>query len=193
MDWEKNLGNYVRLSFTKDHPMMYVAKNEGRITDPIILEINLSIANLAETLFSDRNATKREVRIIPGLGGAQNIHFPTVLQPNQFCVPDEEKAFYQAEVLVLEKIPLELITIPNCSTSTYEPVSVETTTYPWDTTEAPLFYIPADSYEPQSQSSNCSPHTPSPSRTSSNNPSSGSRYVWISIIVTVIIIIAAAF
>lgn len=173
--------------------MMYVAKNEGRITNPIILEIDLSAANLAGTLFADRNATKNGVIIVPGLEGAQNIHFPTVLQPNQFYVPEEERAFYQAEVLVKGMIPLELITIPNCSTNTYEPVSVETNTYPWDTTEAPLFYIPADSYEPQSQSSNCSPHTPSPSRTSSNNPSSGSRYVWISIVVAVIIIIAAAF
>lgn len=172
--------------------MMYVAKNEGRITDPIILEIDLSVANLAETLFSDRNATKNGVIIAPGLGGAQNIHFPTVLQPDHFRLPEEERAFYQAEVLVKEMIPLALITIPNCSTNTYAPASVGTYTHQEDTTEAPLFYIPANSYEPQSQSSNCSSHTPSPSRTSSNNPSSGSRYVWISIIVAVIIIIAAA-
>ena len=34
-----NLHHYVRLSFTNQHPMMYVAEREGRNKKPVVLEI----------------------------------------------------------------------------------------------------------------------------------------------------------
>lgn len=110
LDKYKHLENYVRLCFTKNHPMMYAAKKTGRINSPVILEIDLSIANLPTTKFSDRNATKNGAIIHSGLDGVSKIHFKTVKQPNHFDLSTEEKEFYQAEVLVLEKIPISYIT-----------------------------------------------------------------------------------
>ena len=110
LDQYRGLENYVRLSFTRNHPMMYVAQNDGRISNPVILEIDLSVVNLATTKFSDRNATKNGAVIRGGYEGALNIHFQTVTQPNHFNLTPEEKEFYQAEVLVLEKIPISCIT-----------------------------------------------------------------------------------
>lgn len=110
LDSYRGLGNYVRLSFTKNHPMMYVAKNDGRISDPVILEIDLSVVGISGTKFSDRNATKNGAIIRNGYDGARNIHFSTVRQLNHFDLSFDEKEFYQAEVLVLEKVPLSYIT-----------------------------------------------------------------------------------
>ena len=110
LDSYKGLGNYVRLSFTRNHPMMYVAQNDGRINNPVILEIDLSIVNLSTTKFSDRNATKNGAIISTGFDGAQHIHFSTVTQRDHFNLIPSEKEFYQAEVLVLEKVPLSYIT-----------------------------------------------------------------------------------
>lgn len=110
LDSYRGLGNYVRLSFTKQHPMMYVAQNDGRISNPVILEIDLSVADLPSTKFADRNATKNGAVIATGCNGAENIHFSTVLQPNHFNLMPDEKEFYQAEVLVLETVPLQYIT-----------------------------------------------------------------------------------
>lgn len=104
------LGNYVRLSFTREHPMMYAAKTDLRIYDPVILEIDLSVAGLSSTKFSDRNAVKTGAIIKNGYEGAKNIHFSTVRQRTHFDLPEEEKEFYQAEVLVFEKVPLSYIT-----------------------------------------------------------------------------------
>ena len=66
LDQYRGLENYVRLSFTRNHPMMYVAQNDGRISNPVILEIDLSVVNLATTKFSDRNATKNSAVIRGG-------------------------------------------------------------------------------------------------------------------------------
>lgn len=109
LDAWRGLENYVRLSFNSNHPMMYVAKNDGRISDPVILTIDLSVAGLPTTKFSDRNATKNGAIIATGYGGAKNIHFSTVKQRDHFNLPVDEKEYYQAEVLVLEKIPLNCI------------------------------------------------------------------------------------
>ena len=40
LDKRDGLEHYVRASFTKQHPMMYVAMNEQRISNPVILEID---------------------------------------------------------------------------------------------------------------------------------------------------------
>ena len=56
LDERKGLGDFVRLSFTPRHPMMYVALREGRLSDPVILEISLGVVLIPGTLFSDRNA-----------------------------------------------------------------------------------------------------------------------------------------
>ena len=110
LDFYRGLENYVRLSFTKSHPMMYLAQKEGRLLNPVVLEVDIAVAGSITTLFADRNATKTDAVITAGLNGARNIHFSTVKQPTHFNLLPEEKEFYQAEVLVLEKVPLECIT-----------------------------------------------------------------------------------
>ncbi|HEY9766729.1 MAG TPA: DarT ssDNA thymidine ADP-ribosyltransferase family protein, partial [Chroococcales cyanobacterium] len=56
LDQGKGLQDFVRLSFTRDHPMLYIAKKEGRIIRPVLLEIDLAVLSFKETLFSDINA-----------------------------------------------------------------------------------------------------------------------------------------
>lgn len=110
LDFYRGLENYVRLSFTKNHPMMYLAQREGRLSDPVVLEVDIDVARAITTLFADRNATKTDAVITAGYNGAKNIHFSTVIQSTHFNLSPEEKEFYQAEVLVLEKVPLAYIT-----------------------------------------------------------------------------------
>ena len=50
-DEKKGLEYYVRTSFTRNHPMMYQAKKEGRIDNPIILEIDIDVITWKDTCF----------------------------------------------------------------------------------------------------------------------------------------------
>lgn len=108
-DKQHGLQDYVRLSFTRNHPMMYAVMNEQRIVDPVILEIDVIVVDKPTTLFADRNATKNGANIGGGKVNFDKIHISTVIQSSPYNLSESEKEFYQAEVLVKNFIPLALI------------------------------------------------------------------------------------
>ena len=109
LDARDNLQHFVRLSFTAKHPMMYVAMNDGRISNPVILEIDPEVVCWRDTKFADRNAVKNGANVGGGLADFKKIHFDTALTDNYFDLSQEEQPFYQAEVLVKNHIPLSMI------------------------------------------------------------------------------------
>jgi hypothetical protein len=108
LDMQKGLQNCVRLAFVKDHPMLYVAQSDGRIINPVILEISSDVIFKKETKFATRNAAKGGVSADGTFEKFSAIKFP-ILRRRYFDLDEGEKPYYQAEVLVLEKIPLEYI------------------------------------------------------------------------------------
>ena len=104
------LQHYVRVSFVTQHPMMFVAMNEGRISNPVLLEIDPEVVCWDDTLYADRNATKTGARVGGTLDDFKRIHFQSVKARNHFDLDEAEQPFYQAEVLVKNFIPLQYIT-----------------------------------------------------------------------------------
>lgn len=90
--------------------MMYVAKSQGRIQNPIVLKINPEICLFEETKFSDMNATKTGHKCGQTLEDLVRIRFAVVRQNTHFDLSDEDKPYYQAEVLVKTRLPIEWIT-----------------------------------------------------------------------------------
>jgi len=109
LDVKYSLEKYVRLSFTKNHPMMYIAKNEGRISNPIILKIDPKVIFLKGTRFSNMNAIKTGHSQGKSINDFKKIKFKIIKQKNHFNLSDEDKPYYQAEVLVKSFIPLKYI------------------------------------------------------------------------------------
>lgn len=111
LDSGRNLEDYVRASFTTQHPMMYVAMKEGRISNPVILEIDPEVIFWKDTMYSNMNATIHRIR--PNIGDTisdfKQIHFQSVKVHKHFDLPEEEQPYFQAEILVKNFIPLEYI------------------------------------------------------------------------------------
>ena len=111
LDQRDGLEHYVRLSFAKDHPMQYVAMNDGRISNPVVLEINLETALWENSLYADRNATKTGANVGGSLDDLKEVRFGLFNRMMRyFDMSDEAKTHYQAEVLVKNFIPLQYIT-----------------------------------------------------------------------------------
>ena len=110
LDQRKGLQNYVRVSFTSKHPMMYTAINDGRISDYVILEIDPEVIWWNDTLYSDMNATRNEANVGDSITDFNKIHFDTVRVPNHFALLTDEQPYFQAEILVKNFIPLSHIT-----------------------------------------------------------------------------------
>jgi len=109
LDARYGLENYVRTSFCKNHPMMHVARKEGRIPDPVVLTIDPVIVTWYDTIFSDMNATKNGHKRGRELEDLERIKFNVCMQRNHFNLDEYEKPYYQAEVMVKEFIPIKYI------------------------------------------------------------------------------------
>lgn len=109
LDARDGLQHYVRVSFVTQHPMMYVAMNEGRISNPVLLEIDPQVIYWKGSKYADRNATKNGANVGGDLEDFKAIHFSAIKANKHFDLDDDEQKFYQAEVLVKNFIPLECI------------------------------------------------------------------------------------
>lgn len=109
LDQKRGLEHYVRVSFTRQHPMMYIAMNDGRISNPVILEIDPSVLYDENVKYANMNATRNGVGIGGNLSDFKAIHFETVKARNHFDLDIEEQPYYQAECLIKKHIPLSSI------------------------------------------------------------------------------------
>ena len=111
LDKKGRLERYVRLGFTGDHPMKYVAMEDGRISNPVVLEINLEAAFWDDTLYADRNATRNGANVGGTVDDLKAIRFGLFNRMMRYYdMTEEAKMHYQAEVLVKNFIPLKYIT-----------------------------------------------------------------------------------
>lgn len=110
LDRRDGLQNFVRVSFTQNHPMMYIAINQDRISNPVILKISPEVIYWQNSKFSDRNATRNGANVGGQLDDFKKIHFGSVRQKNHFDLDEDEQQYFQAEILVKNHIPLQYIT-----------------------------------------------------------------------------------
>ncbi len=80
LDRRDGLQNFVRVSFTQNHPMMYIAINQDRISNPVILKISPEVIYWQNNKFSDRNATRNGANVGGQLDDFKKIHFGSVRQ-----------------------------------------------------------------------------------------------------------------
>jgi len=105
-DRRKNLHKFVHLSFIQDHPMYYNAKADGRIIDPVWIEIDLSVMTTSNTLFSNMLANTYNADIFTAESLAQKIDFNTILHCPDFNTRKEAR---KAEIMVQGQISIDQI------------------------------------------------------------------------------------
>ncbi len=109
LDRRDNLQHYVRVSFTTQHPMMFVAMQDGRLSNPVILEIDPEVVYWNESKYANVNATRSGAHKGGTIDDFKSIHFQSIKARKHFDLPEEEQPYFQAEVLVKNFIPIEYI------------------------------------------------------------------------------------
>ena len=107
--------DFVRIAFNKEHPMLFIAQNDRRISRPVWLDIDIEVAYFEHTEFSDKNAAAFS-SYTPIIGKETqhlaNIRFDILKKAEivkHYKLLDDEKPYNQAEVLVKTWIPIEYI------------------------------------------------------------------------------------
>lgn len=119
IEWEKDLYDYIHLSFCEEHPMTY---NMRRGENVVVLEIFIEALRYAITkdapwgasglLFSNKNAADHDAIIMPGLQGFFNVNL-SATQEKYLKKEDPLFELKQAEILVRHILPLEYVNMDN--------------------------------------------------------------------------------
>jgi len=110
LDRRYGLEDYVRFSFHRHNPMLYIARDDGRINKEEWLDVDLEVAAFRETQYSDMNATKTGHKVGDDLIFLEeNIRYDLLKKKNQFDIEESQRQYYQAEVMVKRHVPLEYI------------------------------------------------------------------------------------
>ncbi len=97
LDKKYGLEDYVRLSFCNDHPMAYRLQQSG--SDIVILKIEVDVALLKGTLFSDINAADKLHTHGGELDDLKRVNF-NATKRNYVRKDDDDFKPHQAEVMV---------------------------------------------------------------------------------------------
>lgn len=106
LDKKYGLEDYVRLSFCNDHPMAYRLQQSG--SDIVILKIEVDVALLKGTLFSDINAADKIHTHGGELDDLKRVNF-NATKRNRVRKNDDDFKPHQAEVMVKTFVPIRFI------------------------------------------------------------------------------------
>ena len=109
LDKRLELDSYIHLTWRNNHPMIYVAQEEGRIKNPVWLTINSSIILGENVRFSTDVANKTGVDILTAEDATKAIDFEvlfTRMDWNDPKIRKRRQAAEKSEILVRDFIPI---------------------------------------------------------------------------------------
>ena len=111
-DKMKGVHEYVHLAFVDDHPMLFRAKQNGRIPNPIWLKIKSSILLEEGVRFCPDVSNKSGVPILTAEEAKEQIDFEVLFTYMDWRDPEIQKrrqAAIKSEILIPKFIPIEHI------------------------------------------------------------------------------------
>jgi len=112
-DATKGLLNYVNLCFTRDHPMCYSAKKDGRLKDPIYVAISPEVLKIAGAKVTVDVANKAGVVLHDVANGLILLDSDVIYNRKDWKDPAVMTRLIAArkyELLIPVEVPLNLIT-----------------------------------------------------------------------------------
>lgn len=113
LDCKNGLDGYVHLSFTDDHPMLFVAQNyESRILNPVWLKMDLSVLSEKGVLFTPGIANATNMPRLTHEQAAKRLDFEALYAPLDWKDPEVQKrrnAAKKSGILVPNCIPWEKV------------------------------------------------------------------------------------
>jgi hypothetical protein len=112
VDRQRDLHRYVHLCFKNNHPMEYVARQEGRIGDTIFLQVHASVLHWDNVLFVPGMANRNDINFYTIEQARAMIDYEVLYSRTNWSDPQVQQRLQAAEkyeILVPRVIPLELI------------------------------------------------------------------------------------
>jgi hypothetical protein len=111
MDNNKGMQNYVHLCFLDDHPMEFIARDQGRI-DPIWLKISTDVLDIPGVLYCAGVSNAIDAIYLNAKQAIKIMDFDHLFNYYDFSIENNMELHNQAkkyEILIPTKIPLNYI------------------------------------------------------------------------------------
>jgi len=111
-DRTKGLHEYVHTAFLDDHPMLYVARQDGRLVNPVWLKIDASIILENDVRFTNDVSNKAGVELLTADQACEQIDFDVLFTHMDWKNTDVQarrRVALKSEVLIPRCIPLDKI------------------------------------------------------------------------------------
>lgn len=111
-DRMKGVQEYVHLAFVDDHPMLFRAKQEGRIPDPIWLKIDSAVLLEDNVRYTSEVSNKAGVPILLPEEAIEIIDFEVLFTRTDWRDPviqARRQAAIKSEILIPDFVPIEKI------------------------------------------------------------------------------------
>ncbi|MCX7255778.1 MAG: DarT ssDNA thymidine ADP-ribosyltransferase family protein [Polaromonas sp.] len=111
-DIHKGVHEYVHLAFLDDHPMLYAAKQDGRIKNPIWLKIDSSVLLDTNVRFTNEVSNKAGVQLLTPDEAREQIDFEVLFTYMDWKNPEiqaRRRLALKSEILIPRHIPLNKI------------------------------------------------------------------------------------
>jgi hypothetical protein len=116
-DKRKGLDRYVHLCLRTNHPMEFVARREGRLVQPVYLQISRDVLEVEGLMFTADVSNKSGVQILSLAEAFEKMDFEALYAPTRWNDPDFMQRLRQAEkyeLLVPNHVPMKFIrNLPN--------------------------------------------------------------------------------
>lgn len=113
-DRRKGVDRYVHLAFIDDHPMLYIAKQEQRINDPVWLKISSAILNHPDVRYTKDVSNKKGVELLNARQAIDLLDLDVLFTRTDWSDPAIKARRREAlkyEVLIPNHVPLGMILV----------------------------------------------------------------------------------
>jgi len=111
-DTLNGVDDYVHLAFLSDHPMLFIATQDGRIKEPVWLKIDLSVLLDQGVRYSNDVSNKAGVRLLTSEEAKEQIDFEVLFTHTDWKDPEikaRRRIALKSEILVPRLIPIDKI------------------------------------------------------------------------------------
>lgn len=111
-DIMSGVDDYVHLCFTTNHPMEYLARQEGRIQETFWIKVHRDVLRLKGVMFTNDVSNKAGVELLTNEEAVEELDHDAIFNFIDFDIPGNlrrKQAAEKYEILVPKHIPLEFL------------------------------------------------------------------------------------
>lgn len=110
-DITKGVDDYVHLAFTNDHPMLFIARKDNRITNPVWIQINTEVLASPHIRYTMDVSNKKGVCLLTAKEAVAELDCQVLFTQTDWkdpAIQARRRLALKSEILIPKRVPKEM-------------------------------------------------------------------------------------